>query len=323
MKFSSLIVLRPVCFFIVLPFVVLLLPGLVIPFWITKVRRVEDEVKLISHQNLLSEIENIAAVFIPMNSSATNLVRVFSSSIDEPELPFSSIETKVAPVLFQALSTIPHLLQISHIGLYGFFFSYYTKGDQPFAPVNRDTGKLYGEAVESLPLVTVKASWFQEALNSTNGNASIGTGWINGQDLLFLNTVGMDGRGAISLGFPVKSVLDFFSGVSRNGGSLYLATMDGKVLGEGIPNTHMVLVGNSVSIQLLKPNGDQIGQVGNVTCEPNDGALRASILNIWEMKFMFYCSPMEIQILGVQSVCFNSMLWKFRPFFVCVPKNNI
>ncbi|CAK9145213.1 unnamed protein product [Ilex paraguariensis] len=325
MKLSSLIVLRPVCFFIVLAFVVLLLPGLLIPFWITKVKRVEDEVKLISqnlHQNLQSEIENMATLLTSMNSSATNLRRVLSSSLDETELAFSQIETKVAPSLFQSLSTIPHLSQISYIGLDGLFFSYYTEGAQPFAvysnssfstnpnattnyawytqPVNRDTGKLYGGAVKSLPSVTFNASWFREALNSTSGYASLGTVWNNAQDLLFLNTVGMDGRGAISLGFTVKPLVEIFSGINYNGGSFYLATKDGKVLNEGIPNTRMILADNSVSFQLLKSSGDQIGQIGNVTCESNDGSSRASILNIWETKYIIYCSTLDI--VGVQSV---------------------
>ncbi|KAA8549091.1 hypothetical protein F0562_000775 [Nyssa sinensis] len=275
----------------------LLLLSFVFPFWIIKVKRIEQEVKLVSldvRQEILSEIENTAKLILPMNSSATNLARVLSSSLNGTELSFSEIETRVAPVLFQALSTMPHLSQIAYVGLDGLFFSYYINGDQPFAvysnssfsvntttsnvtrkyscytqPVNRDTGKLYGE-VNSHPLVTVNTSWIQEALNSTtNGYSSLGTGWNDAQDLLILNTAGMGERGSISLGFPVKSLVGFFSAINRYGGSLYLATKDGKLLtDDGIPNTRMVLVGKSVSFQLLKPNGDQIGSAVDVTCEP-------------------------------------------------------
>ncbi|KAH7838082.1 hypothetical protein Vadar_021823 [Vaccinium darrowii] len=233
---------------------------------------------------------------------------------------------QVAPVLFQALSTIPHLSQISFIGLDGLLFSYYYTDEYQISavysnssikltnassewytqPVNRDTGKLYGEPINTHPITTLNTSWFQEALNSTNGCASTGTGWKNDQDLLFLNTAGIDGKGVVSLGFLAKSLTDFFSGMDYHGGKLYLETKDGKSLSDqlrtNIPNTRLVLFGDSVSFELLDPiNGSQIGDVGNVTCNPNEyGTFTGSMLNIWNTKYMIYCSP--IDIVGVQSV---------------------
>ncbi|THG04019.1 histidine kinase CKI1-like [Camellia sinensis] len=340
MKLGSLIAVRPVCFFILLKrttvfncimqaFLVLLLPNLVIPYWIIKVKRVEQELRSNSRNvihEVLSEIEKTAYLLSPVNSSATNLARILSSSLDGVNLSFSTIETHVAPVLFQALSTIPHSSHISYIGADGLLFSYYTNGYQTFAvyansslfvnvsapiakqytqPVNCSTGMLYGEAVpvRSHPSFTVNGSWLQKAVVSTNRHVSLGTGWENDQDLLFFNTAVMDDRrGALSLGFPVKSLTGFFSGIDFHGGNLYFATKDGTVLAnQGIPNTRVVLVGDSVSFESLNPNGTQIGLVGNVSCKTDDdhGTLRAS-LNIWETKYKVYCSPFDI--VGVKSV---------------------
>ena len=221
----------------------------------------------------------------------------------------------MAPILFQAWSTIPYLSEISYIGLEGLFFSYYTDQNLTLAVysnssirknnncymqhVNHETGELYGKSIERPPLNLVNTSWFQAALNSTHGYASVESGWNNSQDLILLSSATIDGEGVISLGFPVKALTAYFTGIDRQGGSLYLATTDGKVLVQGLQNTHMVLTGNVVSFQLLKPNGEQIG-IGNISCNLKDGASRASILNIQETEYMFYCS--SLNIMGVQSV---------------------
>lgn len=224
---------------------------------------------------------------------------------------------QVAPLLFQAFLTVPYLSQVSFIGKDGLFFSYYSKENQqqPLAvysncslsinlksstmytwysqPVSHDTGKPYGEAVITPPSITNA---------STNRFALLGTSWNDSQDLHFLNTAALDGRGTISLGFRVKPLLKFLSSFYGDSGSLYLATKDGVVLQEGtIPNTRMVLRSNSVSVQLMNSYGAQVGQVGNVTCQQNDGTIQASNLDIWETKFSLYCSPLEI--VGVELVC--------------------
>lgn len=234
-------------------------------------------------------------------------------------------------MLFQALSTVTYLSQISYIGLEGLFFSYYTERNQTFAvysnssfssngrsdpfvrknyisyiqSVNNETGKLYGKAIESPPLSMINTSWFQAVLNSTHGYASVETGWNNVGDLFFLNSARINGGGVISLRFPVEALTGIFTGMDRQDGSLYLATKDGKVLiDQGLQNTHMVLDNNVVSFQLMKPNGDQIGRVGNVSCSNlKDGMPRASILNIQEKEYMFSCLPLDI--VGVPSVCFD------------------
>lgn len=231
----------------------------------------------------------------------------------------------MAPVLFLALSTIPNLSQISYVTLDGLFFSYYNNGDQNFAvysntssspfprasannytwytqPVCRDTGKLYGEALRTSPMLAHNASWFQEVLKSKSGHSSVGKGWNTDQDPLFIiNSFSIDQRRALSLGFPVKPLNDsFVTSINVYGGAIYLAVNDGTVINQGIPNTRIVTIGNSVSIQLLQQNGDQRGKVGDFTCQLNDGTLRPSILESWKTKYQVYCSIFEI--LGVQLV---------------------
>ncbi|XP_042939058.1 histidine kinase CKI1-like [Carya illinoinensis] len=304
------------------------------PCWHALVNRIERQVKnnLSSQAEfpssvLQSEFANKAEFLRPLNSSATNLARFLGSSVGEAALSFSEIETRMAPVLFQAFSTIPYLSQISYIGSDGLFFSYYTDGSQTLsmysnsssflldsstAPnvgnnyvwyvqsVNNETGKLHGEAIEVPPLNMKSKSWFQEALNSTRGYASLETGLNSAQVPVFLNSARINGGSVLSLGFPVKALTSIFTDIDLRGGRLdILAIQDGKVLFQGIPNSHLVLSGNVVSFQLMKPNGDRMG-IGNISCNVKDGTPRASTLNIQETEYTFYCLPLDI--VGVQSV---------------------
>lgn len=233
-------------------------------------------------------------------------------------------------VLFQALSTIPYLSQISYIGLDGLFFAYYKEGDQPYAvysnstfsstqnekgnytwymqPANRDTGKLYGEAIKSPPAAIVNSSWFQGALNSKNGYASVGTGWGNSQDILLLSTVGLDGKGTISLGFSMKPLIDFLiAEIAFYNGSLYLTKMDGSMLTQGFPDSRMIFNGNQVSFQLSDHDDDQVITVGNISCQPHDGKLRDDVFSIWDRKYVINCSPAEIAGLQFVSIISHAL----------------
>ncbi|XP_057789986.1 histidine kinase CKI1-like [Salvia miltiorrhiza] len=320
MKQNSLIVLRPVCFFIFMILVVLSLAGLLITIWFNKVATVEKEVKLIAHnihQHFISEIHNAAAFFFPNNASAINFARILGFSLDNNNnLPFPNIESKVAPALFQAFSTIPYLSQISYIGLNGLLFAYGKDEDEPYAlysnstfparkdaeekytwylqPANRDTGKLYGEATKFPAPALVKASWLQGALNSTNGYASVGTGWRNlPQDVLLLNTIRLDGNGVISLGFRMKPLIDFLvAQMGYHDGSMYLVTTDWDLAIQGLPNSRVILDGgDQVLFQLSSRDGGQLQTVGNISC---NGELSDHILSIGGKKSMINCSPAEI-----------------------------
>lgn len=230
---------------------------------------------------------------------------------------------QVAPLLFQAFSTIPYLSQVSYIRRDGLLFSYYNEEDQePVAvytntslsatnhnftcysqPANRDTGKLYGVVSSCPPSALLNPSNLQVVLESTDGIASLGPAWIDNQDLLFLNSAVMDGRGAISLGFEAKAIVQTLSGSISNDGSLFFGTKDGQVLSDAkIPNIRIVIVGNnSVTLKLLNRNGDQIGDIAsNLTCQANDGTLRPRTITISETKYDVYCS--QVEILGVELV---------------------
>ncbi|XP_034904046.1 histidine kinase CKI1 [Populus alba] len=322
MKLSSLIASRPVLIFIILAIGVLLLPCVAVPWWYNMIKHMKKHIDFNVHvvqSGLLSEIENVAKYLHPINSSAINLARVMSSSINGSKVLSSyDVENKVAPSLFQAFSIIPFISQISYIGLGGPFFSYYYEGNQTFAmysnstasnarnfswyrqPVDSDTGRVYEDAVKSLPFITTNASWIEQALNSSQGYASFESGWNSAQDPLFLNTVSLHGQGVLSLGFSAKALTSFFNNIELYGGSLYLATQSGKVLVGGLPNTQIMIKKNSVSLYMTKLNADQIDHVGNVSCMPNNGNLEDSVLYLEEAKYRVFCS--QVEIVGVQLV---------------------
>lgn len=235
---------------------------------------------------------------------------------------------QVAPFLFQALSTLPYITQVSYIGIGGYYLFYYGDENQIFRvfsnssfgvnsssensretpwysqPINQDTGKPYGKVTMNYSSVTINASWFQEALNSRNGYASLDTSFNDAHhNLLFLNSASVNGKGVISFGFPVKIMLNYLNDMDIQGGSLYLATRDGKVLKEGLRNTQVLFDGNYISFEFMKPNGDRMGSLGSVSCDPKDGNSSVSLVNIEGVNYMFYCSP--IDIVGVQSVSSN------------------
>ncbi|KAL6555471.1 hypothetical protein OROGR_006729 [Orobanche gracilis] len=366
MKRSSCTVLRPICFLILLMLMVLSAAGLLIPFWIKRVARIEDEVKLISrntNQGLVSRIQRTSTLlFSPINASAVNLARILSSSSsldDVNNLHFSVIESKVASTLFQALATIPYTSQVSYIGPDGLFFSYYSQGEQFYGlysnstfssygtddytwyiqPANRDTGKLYGEAIKSSPLWSiVNSSWFQEAINSSHGYASVGPGWSPTEDIMFLATVRMDGKkGAVSLGSSMRFFIDLLvNEITFLNGSLYLSTMDGNVLAQGIPNTRvMILSGKRVSFRLLG-HGDEnfISVEENITCQSDSGMFGDSALSIWSRNYIISCSPFEIAGLEMVKENIHSSLEKkgqrlmvfvfilFQVYVLAVPQNE-
>lgn len=229
----------------------------------------------------------------------------------------------MAPLLFQAFQTVPHLAQISFIGMEGLFFSYYTDHEQPLAmysnssspsssrrdvsnttlyyiqPVNRESGEVYGKPIISNNL-SINPSWFYEAVNHSYGYASMGTQLSNGLDLLFLSSARITRKGVISLGFSATAITDFVTRIiSNKGTSLYLATKDGKVFVEGIQHTRLVISNDTVSFQSVNANGDLISNEGTVSCK--DEAV-ASSLNIRDDEYLIRCNT--IDIMGIESVRF-------------------
>ncbi|KAJ7973052.1 Histidine kinase [Quillaja saponaria] len=298
----------------------LLVPTAMIPCWYAMIKRTEYRVNSdtrIFLSELQSEMEHTAELLSPINSTSTKLVKFVNSSLTVTNVTFSDIETKVAPLLFQTLVTVPHITEISYIGLDGLLFSYYTEQDQAFAmysnssnssaitdarhknfyyiqPVNRDTGSLCGVATTVWPS-EINAKWYGEALNSRQEYVSLGTKWQNSDELLYLSSARLNERGFLSLGFPVKAFIDFITSISHEGGSLYLATKDGRVLvDQGMPNTHVIFAEDSVSLLVKKPNDDQLDYVGNISCLNKGTTVGASVFDIQETKYMVHCSPLDL-----------------------------
>ncbi|XP_061338438.1 histidine kinase CKI1-like [Gastrolobium bilobum] len=328
------IALRPSSFVFLLAYGALIVLVSLMPCWYGIVTHMEKRVSLNS-ENIVSqfpsEIEYSAELLHPMKSSSTNLARFLSSSIDTTNISFSDIETKVAPFLFEAFKTVPHLAQISYIGMEGLFFSYYIDHDKALAmysnsssssslnsgasnktlyyiqPVNHETGEVFGEAIISNP--SISASWIREAVNISHGFTSLGTKWSNGHDLLFLSSASITRTGVISLGFSATAITDFVTRIiSHQGTTSYLATKDGKVLHvEGFQHTHLVISNDAVSFQSVNVNGDLTGNEGNVSCK--DKAV-ASNLNIRDSEYLIHCYP--IDIMGIESV-----------YVLAVPQNGV
>nr|XP_027188993.1 histidine kinase CKI1-like [Cicer arietinum] len=301
------------------------------PCWYVMVTHMEKRANLNSQNivsHLQSEIEYSADLLHPMKSSSTNLARLLNSPLDSStNISFSDIKTKIAPLLFQAFVTVPHLTQISYIGMEGFFFSYSSDHNQTLAmysnsssmssngiasnktlyyiqPVNNETGEVFGEAIISNS--SINTSWIKRAANLSDGFVSLGTKWNNGSDILFLSYARVTKVGVISLGLSAKAITDFVTRVDRLGTSSYLATKDGKILVEGIQHINLIISNDSVNLQSVNANGDFIKNEGTVSCK--DEAIATS-LNIQDIKYLIQCYP--IDIMGIESV-----------YVLAVPRNG-
>ncbi|XP_071730773.1 histidine kinase CKI1-like [Rutidosis leptorrhynchoides] len=306
----------------------LLLPSLLIPFWVLRIKEVAEKADLITykmHQELWSVVQNATNLLLPMSSSATNLAKLAAKSVNKTRLTFSDIETKVAPLMSQALLMVPQLSHISYIEKDGLFFAFYSQGQQQiFAiysntsftnamksgknylwytqQVDYDTGEYYGESVMFAPQILVNESWVQQALNTTNRNiASLGKLWNDVNKTLVLNTVSLDNNGVVSLGFDLKSLFDVFSGIKLFDGGLYLCTKDGDVLSNTIQNTRVVYDGNTtIYFKILKDDGNRIDDDHNITLKLNNEGTQSYVLDISGTKYILYYS--SININGMQSV---------------------
>ena len=228
---------------------------------------------------------------------------------------------QVAPTLFLALSAIPYISESSYIGQNGLLFSFYKEEDQIVAvfantsssssssffssnwftqPVDRDSGELYGEAVAAHPTLTRNASWFQRALNSTNGYSWLGDTLNKAEESLFLSAAAMDGRGVISLGLPAKVVVQFFAALDFYGG-FHLVTKHGDVIIQSrLRETQIYVRNDTVLVQAVDPNGVPRGHAGNISCASDDGSSGPFYKKALGMKYVFYCSTLEIA--GVDAV---------------------
>ncbi|XP_017636703.1 histidine kinase CKI1-like [Gossypium arboreum] len=315
MKLSISIASCPVIILFLLALLVLIPPSIMITWWHKTTRQIEQNVDFNTHSldsGFQSQIHIIADSIPPLNSSAASLAKLLTSSFNQTdEISFDEIETKVAPTLFLAFTTIPYLSQISYVGLEGLFFSYHIDGNQTLStyanssfssrkkhvwykqPVDNQTGKLYGEPVRSHSFNVVNTSWFQVALNHSSGYSSLENGWNNGGEPLFLTSVSLLGKGVIAMGVPVKRLTDRLGGINLYGGSLSLITMDEKLLLNGIPNTKFIYVNGTIFLQFMWPNG-----VKNFPCSNDTSETYMMVID--GKEYNVRCSTVKIS--GVQSV---------------------
>lgn len=237
---------------------------------------------------------------------------------------------QISSPLFQALSTIPFLSQVSYIELNGLFFAYYKEDNELYAlysnstnnqtwykqSVNKNTGNLHGKAMK----FPSSASWFQQALKTRKGHASVGTGWGPSQGTVLLSSAGLDGKRVISLGFSMAPLLHLMvDDLAFSNGSLFLATMDGNVLVQGVPNARMIFDGvDQVTFRLL----DDDHLVGNVTCKSDqEGKMRDNVLSFLGRKYVIICSLIEIagmQFVSIIHCTFMEIISFFALLFKCV-----
>ncbi|KAL2934845.1 Histidine kinase CKI1 [Bienertia sinuspersici] len=93
-------------------------------------------------------------------------------------------------------------------------------------------------------------------MNSPNGSASSGLPWsTNGKETssLLLDTARLGGVGAISLGFSIQAIIDFYTGTNSNGASLYIATPTdrGKVPMSGLKEANIKIDGSKALVYVL------------------------------------------------------------------------
>ncbi|KAK7392244.1 hypothetical protein VNO78_20676 [Psophocarpus tetragonolobus] len=291
------------------------------PHWYLMVMRMEKSVNGNS-KNMLSqlqlEIEHSTELLHPVKSSSTNLARFLSSALaTTTNISFFDIENKVAPILFEAFETVPYLVQISYIGMEGLFFSYYMDDNQALAmysnssstrgasnityiqPVDRESGKVYGEAINMITNPFMNASWIEEAFNVSYGFVSLGNRWGYDVDLLFLSSARITRRGVISLGFSSKKITNFVTRIDQQQGTMsYLATKDGKVLVEGIQHiTPLIISNDMVSFQSVNANGDPTSNQATLSCKDEAATSR---FNILDTDYLIHCYT--IDIMGIESV---------------------
>ena len=74
-----------------------------------------------------------------------------------------------------------------------------------------------------------------------------------------------------------------------------MATKDGEVIVQTrLPDTQIMVSNNLVLMQMV----DTMGHVGNFLCESDDGGRRHFDGKVSGMKYIFYCSTLEI--VGVE-----------------------
>ncbi|KAF8119112.1 hypothetical protein N665_0001s0161 [Sinapis alba] len=244
-RVRKLVTSRPIFVFFVLAFLVIVFGCIPVTIWHETTKNVRNDTEDLLRLSLVSEIESIGKfTYQKTSSSTTGLARIIDSYLTNNDIHFKNIQTQIAPVLFQAYSTIPQVSQVSYVSTDGLLFSYKTelnasvavfanssrgKGDYTWytQTVDQITGRLIGNATKYV----IRKDWFQPAQRN-NTTAFVGPG-LGGEvnEAMFQNVVSLySKKEVVSLGFPVKTLVSTLNSLDLQGGELYLWTKEGTLI---------------------------------------------------------------------------------------------
>ncbi|CAN6837991.1 unnamed protein product [Brassica oleracea] len=297
---------RPIFVFFLLAFLVIVFGCIPVTIWLRTTKNVTDGIVFCTEglrSSLVSDIENIGKfTYQKTSSSTTGLANIIDSYLTNNDTHFKKIQTQVAPVLFKAYLTIPQVSQVSYISTDGLLFSYKTelnasvavfansssgKGDYTWytQTVDQITGRLTGNATKSKPVDVTHKDWFQAAQRN-HTTAFVGPG-LGGEvnEAMFQSVVSLySKKGAVSLGFPVKTLIDSLNRLDLKGGELYLWTKEGT----------LIVPGRSLKATFFISNGSICFGRESSHCIPGSCSSRGYQVEIGRSKFQAFCSVLEV-----------------------------
>ncbi|XP_019102007.1 PREDICTED: histidine kinase CKI1-like [Camelina sativa] len=316
-KVTKLVTSRPIVVFCVLGFLVTILGCISTSNWLTTTESLINDVASFTEDlrsSLVSEFENIGKFSHPKtNLSTIGLAAVIDSSyLTNNDTGFTDIQTQIAPLLFEAYSTIPQVSQVSYISRDGLLFSFIkadsdtsvavfansssnssSGGDYTWytQTVDQITGRLNGNATKSQPLDVTHTDWFQTAQRNNYTTAFLGTSLGGGDnETLIQSAVSLfSKKGVVLLGFSVKTLTDVLSRLSLHGEEFYMWTKYGTVLvRQGSLNASLFISNGSICF------GGRESKSVRSQCIPENCSSSGYEVEIKRSKFQAFCSHLEV-----------------------------
>ncbi|KAG2325904.1 hypothetical protein Bca52824_008632 [Brassica carinata] len=311
-RVRKLVTSRPIFVFFVLAFLVIVFGCIPVTIWLRTTKNVANDIASTTEDlrsSLVSEVENIGKfTHQKTRSSTTGLARIIDSYLTNNDIHFKKIQNQIAPVLFQAYSTIPQVSQVSYVSTDGLLFYYKAelntsiavfanstngKGDYTWytQTIDQITGRLTGNATEIKPVDLTHKGWF-EAAERNHTTTFVGAG-LGGEvnETMFQCVVSLDSKkGVVLLGFPVKTLIGTLNRLDLQGGQLYLWTKEGTLI---VPES-------SLNATFFTSNGSIcFGRESSKTlssshCVQGNCSSRGYEMEIGSSKFQAFCSVLEV-----------------------------
>ncbi|KAJ0245540.1 Signal transduction response regulator [Hirschfeldia incana] len=311
-RVRKLVTSRPIFVFFVLAFLVIVFGCIPVTIWRRTTKNVTNDIASTTkdlRSSLVSEVENIGRfTYQKSSSSTTGLATIIDSYLTNNDSHFKTIQTQIEPVLFQAYSTIPQASQVSYVSADGLLFSYKTElnarsvavfansssgeGDYTWytQTIDQITGRLTGNATKIKPVDVTHEGWFQAAQrNHTTTFVGAGLGGeVN--ETMFQCVVTLDSKkGVVSIGFPVKTLIDSLSRLDLQGGELYLWTKEGTLIfPESSPNATFFTSNGSVCF------GRESSKTFSSHCIQGNCSSSGYQVVIGRSKRQAFCSILEV-----------------------------